>query len=266
MAVVGFDELPNAGDRLYQVDDIGRAKAVAEEVRKQRRQEGLRVTQRARGIEDLLASAGDADIPTLNVIVKADVQGSIETLRQQLANFPADKAELRVLHSAVGAITEADVALAQASDAIIIGFHVVAEDRARQAAESVGVEIRHYRVIYEILSDVHKALEGLLKPLEQEESRGMLEIRQIFHAGRVGTIAGCYVTEGTISRKHTARLIRDGRIVLEGAGIASLRRFKDDVREVRAGFECGLRLENYNDVKPGDKVEAYEVVEVRQQL
>ncbi|MBN2447608.1 MAG: translation initiation factor IF-2 [Phycisphaerae bacterium] len=266
VAVVGLDALPNAGDRLYVVSDIARAKNIAGEVARERRQQGLRTSQKAQGLEALLAGAGEAEIPVLNVIVKADVQGSVETLKQQLEEFPRDKAELRILHVAVGAVSEADVALAQASSAIIIGFHVVADDRARQLADEVGVEIRNYRVIYEILSDVHQALEGLLEPMQQEEARGTVEVRQVFHITRMGSIAGCYVTDGLIQRNHKVRLVRDGRVVVEGSNIASLRRFKEDVREVRAGFECGIRIENYDDVKPGDRIEAYEIVEVSRQL
>jgi translation initiation factor IF-2 len=266
VAVVGLDELPNAGDRLYVVDELSRAKAIAEEVRQQRRAESLRAAPKPRSLESLLVGASEADVPTLNVILKGDTQGSVETLKKQLGEFPSSKAVLRVLHAGVGAVSEADVALAQASHAIIIGFHVVADDRARHLADEVGVEIRTYRVIYEILDDLHKALLGLLEPLKKQEVRATVEVRQVFKVGRVGTIAGCYVTDGTVARSHKARLVRDGRVMLEGAALASLRRFKDDVREVRAGFECGIKLENFDDLKPGDRLEMYEVVEVSQEL
>ena len=194
-----------------------------------------------------------AEVPNLRVIVKADTQGSVEVLRKSLNDFPDDKAKLTVLHAAVGAITEADVNLAKASEALVIGFHVVADDRARQLADQVGVEIRLYRVIYEILDDVQKALVGLLEPEQKEEIRGAADVRQIFHVSKVGTIAGCLVTDGTIHRNHRARLIRDGRVVVEGKGLDSLKRFKDDAREVRAGLECGIKLQDFNDVKPGGR-------------
>jgi translation initiation factor IF-2 len=263
---VGLDELPDAGDRLYVVENLARAKVVAAELRLVRRTATLRAVPRKKGLEELLASAGKAEIPVLNLIVKADVQGTLETLKAQLEEFPKEKVELRLLHAAVGTITEADVALAQASDAIVAGFQVVTEDRAREAADNVGVEIRSYRVIYEVLQDVQRALEGLLEPLRRQEVRGTAEVRQIFHVGRIGTIAGCLVTDGVIARNAKMRLVRDGRVVLEGSGVGSLRRFKDDVREVRAGFECGIKLESFDDLKPGDRLEAYEVVETRPSL
>ncbi len=266
VTVVGLDELPDAGDRLYQVDDNKRAQLIAGEGKDRRRQAGLATTQKAQGLEALLASAGEADTPTLNLIIKADAQGSVETLKAQLSEFPQDKVELRILHAGVGAVTEADVALAQASAAIVIGFHVVADDHARQMADRSGVEIRTYRVIYEILEDVHKALEGLLEPDQQHEQRGVAEVRQIFNVGRLGTVAGCYVTDGIIGRNHRVRLVRDGRIVLENAGIDSLKRFKDDAKEVRSGLECGIKIEKFDDVKPGDRIEAFEIIEVSAKL
>jgi translation initiation factor IF-2 len=171
-----------------------------------------------------------------------------------------------VLHSGVGAISEADVNLAQASNALIIGFHVVAEDHAAKLAERGGVEIRTYRVIYELLQDVTRALEGLLAPVKTQELRAKVEVREVFHISRVGRVAGCYVTDGAVNRSHRLRLVRDGRIVLDDAGIDSLRRFKEDVREVRAGLECGIKIDGYDDVKPGDVLEAYEVVEVAADL
>jgi translation initiation factor IF-2 len=149
---------------------------------------------------------------------------------------------------------------------MVIGFHVVAEERARQLAEQLGVEIRSYRVIYELLEDLRKALQGLLAPVEREEIRATAEIRQVFNVSRVGTIAGCYVTDGVVNRGHRVRLVRDGRVVAEGKPIASLRRFKDDAREVRAGLECGIKIQDYDDVKPGDVIQAYELVEVMQEL
>lgn len=263
--VVGLDELPQAGDRLYVVDDPARAKDIAAEVRLARREASLAAARKPRSLEDLLAVGDQQKIPELNVIVKADVQGSVDVLRKSLGEFPADKARLVVLHAGVGVITEADVALAQASKAIIFGFHVVAEDRARQLADQVGVEIRVYRVIYEMLDDVHKALAGLLAPLSKQETRGSAEVRQIFNT-KFGVIAGCAVKSGTVARSHKIRLLRDGRIILENGSLESLKRFKDDAREVRAGLECGMKIANFDDVKPGDVIEAYEVVEVAQDL
>ncbi len=264
--VGGLDELPGAGDMLYVVDSLARAKEVADEVRNRRRQQSLTDVRKPQTLEDLLRSEQESEIPELNVIIKADGQASVDALKSKLAEFPADKARLRILHAGVGAVSEADVTLAHTSSAVIFGFYVVADDRARQMADQLGVEIRLYRVIYEILDDVHKALEGLLAPEQRQEARGRAEVKQVFNISRVGTIAGCQVRDGVINRNHRVRLVRDGRVVLEGAGIASLKRVKDDAREVRAGLECGIKIEGFDDVKPGDLIETFEVVEVAQRL
>jgi translation initiation factor IF-2 len=264
--VVGLDALPDVAERLYVVDDLSEAKKVGEEVQRHRREEALTATRKPQTLEDLLTGSEAGEVPELNVIIKADVQGSVEVLKSSLTEFPSDKAQLRILHSGVGAISEADVELARASNALVIGFHVVAEDRAAQLAEQCGVEIRQYRVIYEVHDDLHKALEGLLEPEEREQSRGKAEVRQVFNITRVGTVAGCLVTDGLVARNHRVRLVRDGRIVSEGHTIGSLKRFKDDAREIRAGLECGIKIDGYDDVKPGDVIEAYEVVEVAPSL
>ena len=173
---------------------------------------------------------------------------------------------MRILLDGIGAITESDVTLAATSNAIVIGFWVVAEEGARRLAQELGVEIRLYRVIYEVTDDIRRALEGLLEPERKEEYRGRLEVRQVFNISRVGTVAGCYVTDGLVARNHRVRLIRDGAVVREDCAIASLRRVKDDVREVRAGLECGLKIEGFDDVHAGDLIECYEVVEVARTL
>lgn len=264
--VGGLDVLPRAGDKLYVVEDLSRAKRIAEEVRAARRAESLVAVRKPQTLEELLRGDERGEVPELNVIVKADGQASVDALRSKLAAFPSDKARLRLLHSGVGAISEADVMLAQTSRAVIFGFWVTAEERARQLAEQVGVEIRLYRVIYEIIEDMQKALEGLLAPLRREESRGRAEVLQIFNIAKVGTVAGCVVRDGLVARSNRVRLIRDGRIVMEDLTIGSLKRFKEDAREVRAGLECGIKIEAYDDLKPGDVIEAYEVVEVAQRL
>ncbi len=264
--VLGLDTVPDTGDELYQVNSTQQAKKIAEFVREQRRQKQLAATAKPQTLEELLRSSDESEVPELAVIVKADNVGTLEAVTAKLNEFPDDKARLRVLHSGVGAVTEADVDLARASNAVIVGFYVTADEGARRRAEEAGVEIRTYRVIYELLEDMHKALEGLLEPERKVEQRGRAEVRQIFHVSRVGTVAGCLVVDGVIGRSHRVRLVRDGRVVLEEAGIASLKRFKDDVREVRAGMECGIKIEGYDDIKPGDVIEAFEYVEVAQKL
>ena len=264
--VSGLDDMPASGDRLYQVGSPSQAKEIAQEVSQQRRAESLVAAPKPRTLEALVQDTADSEVPLLNVIVKADTQGSVEVLKQSLSEFPANKARLNILHSSVGAVSEADVQLAKASGAIAIGFHVVAEDRARHLADQIGVEIRTYRVIYELLDDLHKALAGLLAPLQHEETRGTVEVRQVFNVSRVGTVAGSYVVDGFINRKHVVRLVRDGRIVAEGKALDSLKRFHDDAREVRAGFECGVKISGFDDVKPGDIIQAYELIEVAQEL
>jgi len=266
--VVGLDDLPTTGDGLYVVPKLPRAKAIAEEAREQRRVASLHALRpKAKSIEELLKGAEESEIPELNLIVRADNQGSLEALCGKLSNFPSDKARLKILLAGVGTVTEADVRLATTgSGAVVIGFHVVPEDHARRLAEQSGVDVRVYRVIYEVIDDVYKALEGLLDPIEHEEPRGKAEVRQVFNVSRLGTIAGCLVTDGLVHRAHRVRLLRDGRIVLENAAIHSLKRFKDDAREVKNGFECGIKIQGYDDVKPGDVIEAFEIVEVAQRL
>ncbi|MBL8880368.1 MAG: translation initiation factor IF-2 [Phycisphaerales bacterium] len=259
--VTGLDELPSAGDVLYVVSDLSTAKEVAGEIQQKRREESLRAIK-PRGLEELLAAAGQGELPTLNIILRADVQGSVDALKAKFAEFAAEETKLNVLHAGVGAVTEADVRLAQASGCLIVAYNVVAEDRARQLADSVGVEIRQYRIIYDVLNDLEKALRGMLEPETRVETRGKVEVRQVFNVSRVGTIAGCHVLDGTIARSHRVRLVRDGRIILEDGELDSLKRFKDDAREVRAGLECGVKISGFDDVKPGDIIETYEVVDV----
>ncbi len=267
--LLGLDELPDTGDKLYVVKNLNRAKEVAEEIRIERREASLQAIRRKpQSLEELLQAGDESEVPELNLIVKADVQGSLEAVLAKLAEFPDDKVRLRILHHGIGAVTEADIALAEASGAVSVGFNVVTEDRAKRAAEQAGVEIRGYRVIYELLNDVQLALEGLLAPNQVAEDRGKAEVREVFslRGSKTGRIAGCIVLDGVIQRNHKARLVRDGRIVGEDMTIDSLRRFKDDAREVRAGLECGIKLAGYDDLKPGDVIEAYEIIEVAQKL
>jgi translation initiation factor IF-2 len=211
-------------------------------------------------LEEFAKRASNQAALELNVILKADVQGSAEAVKHSIEKLSGDKVKVRVLHAAVGGINESDVQLAVASRAIIVGFGVRGEPRAMADAEQVGVQVRFYRVIYELLDDVKNAMVGLLPPVREESSLGRAEVRDTFTISKLGTIAGCYVTGGLVRRSAFARLLRDNRVIHEGK-MSSLRRFKDDAREVQAGLECGIGLENFNDVKIGDVIEVYEIKE-----
>lgn len=254
--ISGFDELPNAGDRFYVVDDLDRARGIAEERRTRSRQQQLAQKQ-AITLDNLFDTLKEGEVKTINLIIKADVQGSVETLAGTVAQHNTDEVRVRVIHAAVGGITESDVELADASDAVIIGFHVAPDDAARAMAEQRRVEIRTYRVIYEIFDDLKKALSGMLEPEIREKLHGHAEIREVFKVSRLGNIAGCFVTDGHIQRGSKLRLIRDGVVVNEDLSIETLRRVKDDVREVKAGLECGIKIAGFDDIKVGDRLEAY---------
>ncbi|HXF83392.1 MAG TPA: translation initiation factor IF-2, partial [bacterium] len=254
--VVGLDSVPTAGDLLEVVRDERLAKAIAEE-RRERRRAAEQVVVRAGVAAEGAAGEGPKE---LRLIIKADAHGSIEALTASLGRLATPEVGLAILHTGVGNVTESDVMLAVASQAVIIGFNVRPEPAVRKLAEQEGVEILTYRVIYEAIDDVRARLRGFLAPKKREVSLGQAEVRQTFTISKVGTIAGCYVVQGTIPRTASVRVIRDGVVVHEGR-IASLRRFKDDVREVTAGFECGIGLERFNDVKVGDVLEAYEIRE-----
>ncbi len=264
--LAGLSAIPAAGDELYEVDTLQEAKAAAEEIQRQRREAELAQLGKPTDLTSLLASATGEEVPSLNVILKADVQGSVDVLRKTLEDIPRDQVRLNILHSGVGAISDGDVMLAAASKAIVIGFTVIAEPSAQKLAQEHGVELRFYRVIYEVDDDIRKALAGLLAPAESIESRGRAEVRQVFNVGKVGRIAGCFVRDGTVARNHMVRVVRDSVVIKERSALASLRRFKDDVREVRAGLECGMRLDGFDDLKPGDVIESYEVVQVERTL
>jgi len=251
--VVGLSDVPTAGDLLEVVPDERRAKAIAEERRERRR--AAELTQARKGsLEELV------EVRELRLVVKADVHGSLEAITGALQRLQTEEVKVNVLHAAVGAVTESDVMLAAASRAVVLGFNVRPDPAARKLAEQEGVDVRLYRIIYEALDDVQALLKGLAAPKLTEVVLGRAEVRRIFHISRVGTVAGCYVVEGRIPRSAQVRLVRDGAVVYDGR-LASLRRFKDDVREVAAGFECGMALENFQDIKEGDVIEAYAVQE-----
>ena len=212
-----------------------------------------------------MAAQTASEVPELNLIVKADVQGSIGALVDAFAKIPQDEVRINVIHSAAGGITESDIKLAMASRAIVVGFNVRPDVTARELAEKEGVDVRLYRVIYDAIDDIRGAVSGMLKPEERETELGRAEVRTLFRVPKLGVIAGCYVVQGTIVRNARARVVRDGVVAYDGR-IGSLRRFKDDVREVAEGYECGIGIENFQDVKEGDIIEAYEVREVAREL
>ncbi len=254
--IAGLDELPNAGDKFFVVDDLDRARSIAAERQTMLRQQSL-ADKHAVTLDTFLANMKAGDVKTINLIIKADVQGSVETLAATVAQHNTEEVKVRVIHAAVGAINESDVELAYASDAVIIGFHVVPDEPARAMAEQRRVEVRTYRVIYEIFDDLKKALSGMLEPEVREKLHGHAEVRQVIKISRLGNIAGCMVIDGHIQRGSRIRLIRDGVVITEDLAIDTLRRVKEDVREVKTGFECGIKLAGYDDVKIGDKFEAY---------
>lgn len=260
VVILGLDGLPEPGDKFKVYEDEKEAKAVAAARQEKARQEELNARARM-SLDDLFARMKEGETQELNVIVKADVQGSVEAIRGALAGIDIPEVEIKIIHSGVGAVNENDVMLAATSDAIIIGFNVRAESNARQMAESQNVEVRYYRVIYNLLEDIEAAAKGLLAPEYREVVIGQAEVRQTFKVPRVGTIAGCYVTEGVIQRNAAARVLREGTVVYEGR-IDSLKRFKEDVREVSHGYECGIGLENFNDIKEGDIIEACVMQEI----
>ena len=263
--ILGFDGVPDAGETFRVVENDREAKRVANERSIRIKQEALaRQGGRRVSLEDVLARAERGE-KELNLVLKADVAGSLEALADEIVRLPQDQVQVNIIREGVGGIAESDVMLAAASDGVIIGFNVRPVGNAAQVADREGVEIRTYSVIYNIVGDLRAAMEGLLDAKEVEEAVGTAEVRATFKASRVGTIAGSYVTDGVIRRGAQCRLVRDGTVVYDGR-IGSLRRFKDDVREVAAGMECGIVLENYPDPKEGDVIEAYEIKQVEQTL
>jgi len=267
VVVTGLSEVPDAGDKFFEVRNNRKAKEVAEEVAKIRREKELaEIGPKPTSLERMFAEAAEGEVPELNLIIRADAQGSVDALKQELSKFKSDEVRLNILHGGVGTVSESDITLAQASDALIVAFYVAVDPITQRKAEHAGVDIRSYRVLYEVSDDIKKALEGMLAPEERIESRGQAEVREVFSISKVGKIAGCFVRDGFINRNHKVRVVRDGVIVVDTANLDSLRRFKDDVKEVKSGFECGIRIERFDDLKPGDVIEALEVVEIARTL
>jgi len=262
--ILGLDGAPNAGDKFVVMEDERQAREIANKRQQLIREQQLRA-QKHITLDEIGRRLALGDFKELKIIVKADVDGSAEALTDALLKLSTEKIQVNVIHKAVGAINESDVLLASASDAIIIGFQVRPTLKARQLAEKEKIEIRTYSIIYDAINDVKSAMEGLLAPQMEEKVTCTVEVREVFKISKVGTVAGCYVLDGKITRNSKVRVIRDGVVVHTG-NISSLKRFKDDVKEVAAGFECGLTIENFNDIKVGDIIEGYEMVEVKPKL
>lgn len=253
--ILGLSEVPSAGDRFHAVRDEKTAREMADKRKEKIRDEYLQSTHKV-SLEDLYSQIQEGKVKELSIVVKADVQGSVEAIRQSLEKLSTDEVKVRVIHGAAGAITESDVTLASASNAIIIGFNVRPDLNATALADKELVDIKTYRVIYNAIDDIKAAMIGMLEPDYKEVVLGRVEVRQIYKISNVGTIAGCYVLDGKMTRGCNVRVIRNGIILLDGE-LASLKRFKDDVKEVAAGYECGLSIEKFNDLKEGDIIEGY---------
>jgi translation initiation factor IF-2 len=259
--VLGLSGVPNAGDDFFVLNDEKQAKALAEHRLLKAREKELTRTSKVT-LESLFDHIQEGEIKELNTIVKSDVHGSLEALIDSLNKLSTLQVKVNILHSGTGAVTETDVMLASASNAIILAFNVRSEPKVQELADAENVDVRYYDVIYQLLDDVRSAMVGLLEPTFKENVMGRAEVRQIFQVPKLGTIGGCYVLDGRVERNARARVLRDHVIVYDGK-VGSLRRFKDDAREVKAGFECGIGIDNFNDLKIGDILEAYELQEVK---
>lgn len=262
--VLGLSGVPMAGDTFVVVSDERKGRQIAVG-RQQKHREEMIVSKHRVTLDDLHRRIQEGEVKELRMIIKGDVQGSIGPFRESLGRIGTDAVRLKVIHASVGAITETDVMLASASNAVIVGFHVRPEPKAQKLAEQEGVEIRLYTVIYDAINEIRQAMEGLLEPKYVERSIGRVEVRQVFAVPKVGAVAGSTVVEGKVCRDSQVRIVRDGKVVHKGR-VGSLRRFKEDVREVQNGFECGVGLVNFNDIKVGDILEVFELESVAQKL
>jgi len=264
VSILGLSGAPSAGDKFVIVEDEKDAKEVANKREQLIREQGVR-TKKHITLDEIGRRLAVGDFQELNVIIKGDVDGSIEALADSLENLSTEKIQVNIIHKSVGQISESDILLASASNAIVIGFQVRPSGSARKLAEKEEIEIRLYSIIYQAIEELKAAMEGMLKPKVEEQIIGNIDIRETFKISKVGTIAGCYVTDGKVNRNSKIRLVRDGIVIYQG-NLGSLKRFKDDVKEVKFGYECGLNIENFNDIKVGDQIEVYEEVEVKQSL
>jgi translation initiation factor IF-2 len=262
VSIMGLDEVPDAGDVLFAGEADKLIKMVAEERRNKERENMIKASQKVT-LDDVFNKIAEGEMKVLNMIVKADVQGSVEAVKQSMEKLSNEQVRVQVIHAAVGAIKESDIMLAESSNAIIIGFNVRPDSNAKQIAERSGVDIKLYRIIYEAIEDVEKALKGMLAPKISEVYLGKAEVREVFKISGVGQVAGSYVTDGKILRSGKLRIYRDDVMICEG-NVLQLKRFKDDVKEVAQGYECGISIEKFNDIKVGDFIECYQVEETRE--
>jgi len=263
--ITGLNDVPQAGDRFYCLNDINKAKDAAEENQILQR-EGALAERNQITLDNLFSQIEAGKIVSLNIIIRADVQGSVDVLKKYLSDLSTEEVKINILHAAPGGITEGDVVLAEASNAIIIGFNVVSEEHAAKIAEANGVEIRLYNVIYRITEDLQKSMVGLLEPEEVENALGRVAVRTTFKISRIGTVAGCYVSNGFARKNAKMRLIRDNIVLKDNLTVETLKHFKDDVREVKAGLECGVKIAGFDDIKVDDVLEFYEIVKVARTL
>jgi translation initiation factor IF-2 len=262
--VLGFDSLPEVGDTLQVITDTGKAKQIVL-FREQKAREIAMAKSKRMTLESLHQQLKEGEQKELNLIIKADVGGSAEVLSETLQKLSTEKVRIKVIHTGVGAITETDVLLASASEAIVIGFNVRPERNAAQVAEQENVDVRLHTIIYDLTQEIKRAMAGLLEPVIKETYKGRAEVREVFKISKVGTVAGCYVQDGLVTRGSNVRVLRDNIVVHTGK-VESLRRFKDDVAEVKTGMECGVSLQNYSDVKPGDILEAFLLEKIAQDV
>ena len=262
--VIGLSDVPNAGDEFIVINDEKKAREVA--LFRQGKYRGVKFAkQQASKLENMFDQMTEGEVKILPLIIKADVQGSYEALATSLEKLSTTEVKVNVIHAAVGAVNESDINLATASNAVVLAFNVRADTGARKLADSLEVDVRYYSIIYEAVDEVKAALGGLLSPEQKENILGLVEVRETFKASKIGTIAGCFVLDGIIRRDSKIRILRDNVVTFDGE-LSSLKRFKDDTKEVKSNFECGLSVKNFNDIKVGDQIEVYEVVEVARKL
>jgi translation initiation factor IF-2 len=262
--VLGLSGTPSAGDEMLVVADERKAREVALFRQGKFRDIKLARQQKAK-LDSMFSQMEEGEVSTLNIVLKADVQGSVEALGDALAGLSTDEVRVKIVASGVGGINESDVNLAVASEAVMIGFNVRADASSKRMIEEEGIDLHYYSVIYDAVDEVKSSLSGMLAPEFKEQIVGLAEVRDVFRSPKIGAIAGCMVTEGTVKRNNPIRVLRDNVVIYEGE-LESLRRFKDDVQEVRSGTECGIGVKNYNDVQPGDQIEVFEQVEVKRTL